>query len=544
MSESRRAPGAKPAAVTVDSSGVLKVTVKTLKQKEQFEVAESSTVRAFKEDIAKRFKTPSDLLVLIFAGKILKDQETLSQHGVRSGFSIHLVIRSPKRPQDHAAQELVAQIMENLLFEIISSNLDLNTINNNPFLLGFLIGVTGMSVLGLDPTDMSDFTSEAQEAEVSIQDLMNEVTQNPLVQNLLSNTDLVREVLLSNPQLQQLAQQSPEIHHILHSPDFIREMIEVTSNPATLQEMIRNHDRALSNLESIPGGYSALQQLYSEFEEPMMNAVQAQFDSNTFASLENNPPLSRAGPPARTENRDPLPNPWATRTHRAGDTGSNSPTHDSAGQNFIVLNFGPGAGPGVANPGGVQSLVQHLTGNPEFMQHMESVLSNPTGPAQLLLNNSCVSRGGRARPRDEQAPQLPPELENADIAPLLSSPRAMQALLQIQLGLQTLSTEVPDFILGLGDRDVELELESMEGSLPSSESEEDVSLESDKEDPDGPGGMDQPAPEVRYETQMEQLRTMGFQDRQANLQALIETDGEINAAVEMLTKSEPSSEIL
>nr|XP_023967168.1 ubiquilin-2-like [Chrysemys picta bellii] len=546
MSESRRAPGANQAAITAESGGVLKVTVKTLKQKEQFEVAESSTIRAFKDEVAKRFKAPSDLLVLIFAGKILKDQDTLSQHGVRSGFSIHLVIRSQKRPQDHPAEPTNTATPPMPSANSSASNLsdlDLNTINSNPFLLGFLIGVTGMSILGLDPTDVSDLMSEASEADGSIQDLMSEVAQNPMVQSILTNTDLVQEILLSNPQMQQLAEQNPEINHILRNPDFIREMIEVSSSPAMLQEIIRNHDRALSNLESIPGGYSALQQLYSEIEEPMMNAVQAQFGSNPSESLENNPPLGGASLPARMENRDPLPNPWATRTNRAGDIANNhdsNRTSHSRGQNFIVLNFGPGAGPGFANTGGIQSMVQQLTGNPEFMQNMESVLSNPNGPAQMLLNNTHLSNDGRSRPQDGRTHHVPLELESAEIAPLLTSPRAMQALLQIQLGLQTLSAEVPDFILGLGDRDVELELESMEGSIPSSETEEDVSLASDKDEPEGQECVDQQRPDVRFERQMEQLRTMGFQDREANLQALIDTEGEINAAIEMLTKSQPS----
>nr|XP_032661611.1 ubiquilin-1-like [Chelonoidis abingdonii] len=545
MSESRRAPSTNQAAITAESGGVLKVTVKTLKQKEQFEVAESSTIWAFKEEVAKRFKAPSDLLVLIFAGKILKDQDTLSQHGVRSGFSIHLVIRSQKRAQDHPAELTNAATPPMPSANSSTSNLsdlDLNTINSNPFLLGFLVGVTGMSVLGLDPTEVSDLMSEASEADSSIQDLMSEVAQNPLVQNILTNTDLVQDILLSNPQMQQLADQNPEINHILRNPDFIREMIEVSSSPAMLQEIIRNHDRALSNLESIPGGYNALQQLYSEIEEPMMNAVQDQFGSNPSASLENNPPLGGASLPARIENRDPLPNPWAARTNRAGDIVNNHSncTSHSTGQNFIVLNFGPGAGPGFANTGGIQSMVQQLTRNPEFMQNMESVLSNPNGPAQMLLNNTHLSNDGCSRPQDERTHQVPPELESAEIAPLLTSPRAMQALLQIQLGLQTLSAEVPDFILGLGDRDVELELESMEGSVPSSESEEDVSLASDKDETEGQECVDQQRPDVRFERQMEQLRTMGFQDQEANLQALIDTEGEINAAIEMLTKSQPS----
>uniref|UniRef100_A0A8C8RET8 Ubiquilin-1 n=1 Tax=Pelusios castaneus TaxID=367368 RepID=A0A8C8RET8_9SAUR len=539
------------------SASLIKVTVKTLKQKEQFEVAESSTVQAFKEDVAKRFKAPPDLLVLIFAGKILQDQETLIQHGVRSGFSLHLVIRSQKRPQDSLAEQTdsptgatpspISSVPNPLASaRIVSSDLDLNTINSNPFLLGFLIGVTGMTVLGMDPTDVSDLASEATETEVSMENLMSEVGQTPFVQSILANADL-REIVLASPQMQQLAEQNPEFHQLLHDPDFIREMIEVSRSPAMMQEVIRNHDRALSNLESLPGGYSALQQLYSEIEEPMMNAVQAQFGNNPFAPLENNPPLGGVSPPARMENRDPLPNPWATRPNRAGN-GSNSfesnRISNGVAQSFIVLNLGPGAGHGAASTGGIQSMAQQLAGKPGFMQNMESVLLNPDGPAQNLLVNTCLSGHGHAQPQEERPPRLPPQLESAEISSLLSSPRAMQALLQIQLGLQTLSAEVPDFILGLGDHDVELELESMEGSVPSSESEEDVSLASEKEEPEGHEHMDQETPEVRFEQQMEQLRAMGFQDRAANIQALIDAEGEINAAIEMLTKSQPSSKIL
>lgn len=41
-------------------------------------------------------------------------------------------------------------------------------------------------------------------------------------------------------------------------------------------------------------------------------------------------------------------------------------------------------------------------------------------------------------------------------------------------------------------------------------------------------------PEQRYHSQLEQLAAMGFLNREANLQALISTYGDINAAVEKL----------
>nr|2KLC_A Chain A, Ubiquilin-1 [Homo sapiens] len=77
---------------------IMKVTVKTPKEKEEFAVPENSSVQQFKEEISKRFKSHTDQLVLIFAGKILKDQDTLSQHGIHDGLTVHLVIKTQNRP--------------------------------------------------------------------------------------------------------------------------------------------------------------------------------------------------------------------------------------------------------------------------------------------------------------------------------------------------------------------------------------------------------------------------------------------------------------
>ena len=46
--------------------------------------------------------------------------------------------------------------------------------------------------------------------------------------------------------------------------------------------------------------------------------------------------------------------------------------------------------------------------------------------------------------------------------------------------------------------------------------------------------------EVRFQQQLEQLNSMGFINREANLQALIATGGDINAAIERLLGSQLS----
>lgn len=72
---------------------------------------------------------------------------------------------------------------------------------------------------------------------------------------------------------------------MLNNPELLRQTMELARNPSMLQELMRSHDRAMSNLESIPGGYNALTRMYRDVQEPMLNAATSQFTSNTFAGL-------------------------------------------------------------------------------------------------------------------------------------------------------------------------------------------------------------------------------------------------------------------
>ena len=82
-------------------------------------------------------------------------------------------------------------------------------------------------------------------------------------------------------------------------------------------------------------------------------------------------------------------------------------------------------------------------------------------------------------------------MESAGISVLLRNPRALQALLQVQLGLNTLHAEVPDFILSLGE--VPVELEEMDSSSQSSRVE-DVSLVSEHSEEEEQEEMDEQQP--------------------------------------------------
>lgn len=50
-----------------------------------------------REMVSQKFSAPVEQLCLIFAGKILKDEDSLEQHGIKDGLTVHLVIKSTNR---------------------------------------------------------------------------------------------------------------------------------------------------------------------------------------------------------------------------------------------------------------------------------------------------------------------------------------------------------------------------------------------------------------------------------------------------------------
>ncbi|XP_006876558.1 PREDICTED: ubiquilin-2-like isoform X3 [Chrysochloris asiatica] len=496
-----RGPAAAPgSAISQAEPKIIKVTVKTPKEKEEFAVPENSSVQQFKEAISKRFKSQTDQLVLIFAGKILKDQDTLIQHGIHDGLTVHLVIKSQHRPQSQSTQPSNAAGTNTTTASTFRSNSTPISTNSNPFGLGSLGGLASLSSLGLSSTNFSELQSQMQQQLMSSPEMMIQIMENPFVQSMLSNPDLMRQLIMANPQMQQLIQRNPEISHLLNNPDIMRQTLEIARNPAMMQEMMRNQDLALSNLESIPGGYNALRRMYTDIQEPMLNAAQEQFGGNPFASVGSSSSSGEGTQPSRTENRDPLPNPWApppatqssATTSTTTSSGSGSGSSNTTGNTMAAANYVAS----VFSTPGMQSLLQQITENPQLIQNMlsapymrsmmQSLSQNPDLAAQMMLNNPLFAANPQLQ--EQMRPQLPAflqQMQNPDTLSAMSNPRAMQALA-------------------------------------------------------GANPPQLPNPEVRFHQQLEQLNAMGFLNREANLQALIATGGDINAAIERLLGSQPS----
>ncbi|KAF7650538.1 hypothetical protein LDENG_00123890 [Lucifuga dentata] len=555
---------------------IIKVTVKTPKDKEEIAIAEDASVTQFKEEISQRFKAKQDQLVLIFAGKILKDGDSLSQHGIKDGLTVHLVIKTAHKAGDGSSTSPSSSSSAQTAStsspspgtnpsSTAGSTGSAPPPTRTPTVLSGFGDLASLAGLGMGSANFMELQQQMQRQLMSNPEMLSQIMENPLVQNMMSNPDLMRQMIMANPQMQQLMERNPEISHMLNNPELMRQTMELARNPAMMQEMMRNQDRALSNLESIPGGYNALRRMYTDIQEPMFSAAREQFGNNPFSALTGN---SESGvQPSRTENREPLPNPWGPPTSTnssetgGGTTGSTGTTNPSV-SNPLGINSAT-LGNGMFNSPGMQSLLQQISENPQLMQNMlsapymrsmmQSLAQNPDLASQVLMNNPLFA--GNPQLQEQFRSQLPiflQQMQNPEALSVMTNPRAMQALMQIQQGLQTLQTEAPGLMPSL-----------MTGGIPGIPTGGGMTTENPATSPStgtntaqqqlmqqmlqmfagggvGGGSATTQTPEVRFQSQLDQLNAMGFINREANLQALIATGGDINAAIERLLGSQPS----
>lgn len=529
-----------------DEPSMIKINVKTPNDKKEVEISEKGTVKDLREKVAERFSSTTDRLLLIFAGKILKDDEGIESHKIKDGQTVHLVIKSLSKPANSDTPTRNTSQAATPPSQTPTSSQQSQSQTPMPGSMPFGFG----SALG--GGSITDMERQMQEELRRNPQMMQQIMENPIVQSMMSNPDIMQQMMLSNPRMRELMDRNPEISHMLNNPELMRQAMEYTRNPAMLQEMMRNQDRALSNLESIPGGYNALRRLYTDVQEPMMNAAQEQFGSNPFATLAADGGNASSTAQRGVENTDPLPNPWGGGTapsSEGGNTTTSTTTTSSASTT-------PTGGPqDILNSAPMQGMMQQVMSNPEMMQNMmsspymqnmmNSLSSNPELTSQMMQNNPLLNSNPQLR---QMMPQMLQQMQNPEFQTAMRNPRVVEAMAQIQQGMNTLSREAPGLFQGMS---------GMQGfpSAPSSTTTSTTPATGTTTTPSPFSGLDpallsqmmrtlgtagglssvssQP-PEERFRIQLEQLAQMGFPNREANLQALIATNGNVDAAIERL----------
>ncbi|KAK6034510.1 ubiquitin family protein [Cooperia oncophora] len=394
----------------------ISLKVKTTTAAYDVEVKADATISDIKDVLVTKLNNvDKSLLCLIFSGKILKDHEKLETHNIGDGMALHLVVR---QGQNRAGQASAASNQS-------TTNPSSNTTQ-----------ASGASPMA-NPLFGGDLSAGGPQAMaqqmMNNPEMMRQMMDNPIMQNIMGNPEIFRSLLANNPQIQQLIERNPELGHVLNDPDMMRQTMEMIRNPNMFQEMMRNHDLAIRNLQGIPGGEAALQRLYQDVQEPLLNSATSSLAGNPFASLRRGDDTTASrSQRAGQENSEALPNPWG------GGSTTNSQQNaqtllGSSGMNSLMEQM-------MSDPALMQSLMR-----PEMMDlFRQSISQNPQVIQQIMEQNPLVANNPQlAEQLRAQLPNMMNMMSNPDVLAAMSNPRVLEALRMVQQGMDILRREAP-----------------------------------------------------------------------------------------------------
>lgn len=586
------------------------------------------TIAALKERLVPLVGIDATAQRLIFRGHVLKDDWTLQRvkeaHGLEDGHTMHVVRSGRATPSQSAASQTTVQNQprQNGSGSTASTGstpsttpfpaADLGAGNNNMFarqnagtgntgdnpsnMYSPFMGMAGRGGAGGD-SGLPDM-AEMQRMLMQNPDQMQAMLNNPIMDSFMNNPELARTLIMANPQMRELIDRNPEIAHVLNDSSTFRQMMQMARNPSLMNEMMRNTDRQMANIEMMPGGFDALRRMHENIQAPLMDAAAGGFGSmasngsadrgqnearNRADAGDDNPFTSLFQPQNNTPSNAPMPNPWApnrgmpaTRpspsTGIDGTRGSDAPTTaagipsdnvfaslfqnanpsgnnnsnvDGSAPDGAAAGFGMGGFPGMPGMPGMANMSQdqmyQMLENPMVQSMMESILSNPGTVDMMIASNPQLQAMVAANPA------MANMLRDPAMMRAFLNPSFMRAMLQLRDatgtgsagtgqtpppgGNASTATTVPGQATGnapgvggnqgWGQQPDMNQLMQMLGGLPAGVGDA--------------GG--QPEPEMtqeQLEPQLAQLRDMGFLDTAMCLQALRQSRGNVNLAVEHL----------
>lgn len=436
-------------------------------ENKELEIEDSSTVKTLREQVAEKYSTTSNLVVLIFAGKIIKDDKTLTECKIADGLSLHVVLK--KASGSAVSKPATASTPSS------NSAPSTTTPSTSAAATATPAAAAAPSPADFFGTGMSGQSMEqAQQQMMNNPEMMSRMLDNPLVNSVMSDPNVMQELMNSNPQLRGLMDQHPEIRGMMSNPDMMRQAMEMARNPQAMQEMMRGHDRAMQNIESIPGGFNHLRRMHEDVVQPMQDAMSP---NNPFEQLNNNSNNENAQ--SNTETTSALPNPWGNN--------SNNSANNSTG-----------------------------AARPQMTEGLQSAMMN------AMMNNMP----GMDNLPEAARSQMSRMFSDPETMAAMQRPAVREAMTQIQQGVATINREAPGLARVMG---IPEGLGGM-GGMPGM-----PGMSGNGGAPSRPApAADTRTPEERYATELGQLEAMGFTNKQNNLAALVATNGNLNQAVDRL----------
>eukprot|EP00189_Rhodosorus_marinus_P011906 CAMPEP_0184740158 /NCGR_PEP_ID=MMETSP0315-20130426/3163_1 /TAXON_ID=101924 /ORGANISM="Rhodosorus marinus, Strain UTEX LB 2760" /LENGTH=509 /DNA_ID=CAMNT_0027209643 /DNA_START=114 /DNA_END=1643 /DNA_ORIENTATION=+ len=486
--------------------------------------SKTETISEFKGRLAELSSIPKDAQRLIFRGHVLKDNQTIQElidnHKMEDGHTMHLVRGT--MPSGNADSTGAAA--------------------TTPGAPGTTPNQAGTAQPGMG--GMPDFSNGGNMFSPENMMMPNGMTpeslgqlmDSPLMRTLTDNPELVRQMILSNPQLQQFREQNPEIAQLFNNPETFRQALETMRNPSMMSEVLRQTDRQMANIEMTPGGFDALRNLYQYVQTPLMDAVRNPESTNN-SNATNTENAGQENPFSslfNTPSAQPMPNPWdrsATanttaptgNTNTAGAGAGTTPGANPQANPFASMMGSMGGLGGLGTPGQMPSAedLARIQSNPAFQETMQQMMSNP----QMFEQMTQVFQNAM-----RQNPQIAEMMRDPEFVRQMSDPNLMREvsnMMRTMQGGQNPTTGSTDAQPGTetagsspsGQPDMAAMARMLQGMQMNRPSQTQITPEQAEE---------------RFSSQLTQLQDMGFFDRQLCVQALIDTGGNVSAAVERL----------
>ncbi|CAM0135000.1 hypothetical protein VKS41_000426 [Umbelopsis sp. WA50703] len=414
------------------------------------------TVYELKELLVKSIPTTTpDGLRLVYSGRILKDLDNVSSYNIRDGHVIHVV----KTASNQSQQESTSSAQPSAATSQ-PANTSTGASQRSPF-----AGLGGMG----------GFAAGTGGGGMPDPEMMRGLMESPMMQSMLNNPELMRSIMMSNPQIRAMVEQNPEIGHVINDPSFLRQSMQMMRNPELMREMQRNNDRALSNIEAIPGGFNHLRRMYSTLQDPLESAAHPPSRESEEANQRLAERLNVQHIPENQINTQALPNPWAS--NNANRSTAQAPASEATGSQAAANPFAALGGSG----GG---------GLPPFLNFGTPATGSPQNNSANNSNNSS---------------NIPSN------TPYWMNPELLQFSMRMQQMMQQQQQQ------GSGQS----------GNTQSTPFFNPFSVAQPSSTPSEP-------PEQRFASQITQLEEMGFSERDRNIRALLATGGDVQAAIEYL----------
>lgn len=505
-------------------------------------ITASSTILHVKNIIAKQEacgNCPVERQRLIFKGVILSDNtRTLADYGLSiDNQTIHLV----KGRAEPAAPSTTTPTSIPATEPLTNTTTSISNVAFNPFMMmqqqqsnGAMPGLPNMN--------------EMQQQLMQNPEMMSNIMQSPMMQNLMSNPDTIRMMMENNPEMRRVMDSNPQLRAVLDDPEMMRRSLEMMRDPSSMQNMMRNQELAMSQIENLPGGFNALRRMYEDVQEPMMDAMSGMGSSSSGGTASS----SSASSPGESTNAGAgaggtaMPNPWgssprtsapAASSNTSSNPSLNSGTNPWAGNGTGASTspwLNPSASgnttgtpgmPGMPNMNLEQTI--SMLENPLINNMMQQMMSDPASLQQMMDSNPMMQQMRQSNPAAAAM------MSNPEMMRSMMDPSNLRAMLQAQQAMQTLGNNgfpmMPPFIGGQAPNTSTSNNNSNSGLDFSSLLNQFQTTSVSSPVPSSPV-----TPEQRFENQLKTLNDMGFTDREANIRALEACHGNVNRAVERL----------